>query len=397
MLRKYDVAVIGGGIIGLSCGYYLSKQGKSVIVFESNSFGNGASGACDDMILFQSKQPGINLEMAFESLELYKGLSDELDTDLGLKNHGGMVLIETDEELSIMEDFVKKQRNYNLKVDLIDKKAMIKKQPYLSSQFIASTYSDMDSQVDPFSVMLGFFHRGKALGMEVLFRTEIVDIDRDSAGDFILTASNSNVFGAETVVNAAGAWAGNIAAMVGESCPMTPKRGQLLITEKIPAVGETNLWTAKYLVTKLIPDAPVRQTSEERKLGLAFSFTRTKDGNYLIGSTREYAGFEKKTTYEGINSLARQAVEYLPVMNEIHFIRAIAGLRPSTPDGKMLLGESDNTKGFYTAAGHEGDGISLAPITGKVISNMVCGKAYDKRLNELSPGRFVKENMEVAL
>ncbi|PKL12600.1 MAG: FAD-binding oxidoreductase [Spirochaetae bacterium HGW-Spirochaetae-8] len=396
MVQKYDVIVIGGGIIGLSCAYYLSKNNQRVLVLESGGFADGASGSCDDMILFQSKKPGINLELAFESLELYKSLREELDDDLGFANYGGMVLIQNADELEIMERFVQQQRSFGLDVEILSKAEMRARQPFLSERFIASTYSPMDAQADPFAVMHGFSRAGAKRDMTIVRHTPVIGIERDSHGDFVVSAANDRKYRAPRVVNAAGTWAGQIANLVGESIPITPKRGQIIITEKIPVVGQTNLWSAKYLVTKLDPNYQVASSETERELGLAFAFTRSSGDSYLIGSTREYAGYDKKTTMEGIRAIIQQAVSYLPVLKDVHFIRAIAGLRPSTPDGKMILGEHQNLSGFFTAAGHEGDGISLAPITGKLLAEMVCSGKMDQRLSELSPNRFLHSDKEEA-
>jgi sarcosine oxidase subunit beta len=396
MNGAYDVAVIGGGIIGLSCGYYLTKRGKRVVVLESGGFADGASGACDDMILFQSKKPGINLELAFESLELYRSLRAELDDDLGFENYGGMVLIENQKELMIMEEFVEQQRSYGLDVEILDRPDMLKRQPFLADRFIASTYSPMDSQADPFAVMHGFSRKGVELGMLIVRRSPVTGIERDGSGDFLISTGRGDHFSAAQIVNAAGAWAGGIAALVDENVPITPKRGQIIITEKIPMLGQANLWSARYLVTKLKSGYEIDATEEERELGLAFALTRSAGSSYLIGSTREFVGYDKRTTIGGIRAIVRQAFATVPVLRDVHFIRAIAGLRPSTPDGRMILGEHAGTAGFFTAAGHEGDGISLAPVTGKLMAAMVCGDAAEPRLEELSPDRFVaaaKENV----
>lgn len=387
MVQPYDVAIVGGGIIGLSCGYYLAKRKKRVVVLEAGGFGDGASGACDDMILLQSKKPGINLELAIESLELYRALRSELQDDLGFANYGGMVLIRSQQELRLMEEFVQQQRSYGLEVEILDEKEMHKRQPFISRDFIASTYSSIDAQADPFAVMHAFERTGRELGMTVRRQTPVLAIACDRHGDFLLTTPKETYL-APQVINAAGAWANQVASLVGLHVPITPKRGQIVITEKIPPVGQTNLWSAKYLVTKLKEGVEIPLSEEEQELGLGFAFTRSAGDTYLIGSTREEVGYDKQTTLKGIRALVRQAVSFIPLLAEVNFIRVIAGLRPATPDGKMILGEHENLHGFYTAAGHEGDGISLAPITGKLMASILCDGKKEERLNELSPSRF---------
>jgi len=107
---------------------------------------------------------------------------------------------------------------------------------------------------------------------------------------------------------------------------------------------------------------------------LGFAFTGTHNGNYLIGSTRENAGFDKTTNPEALGLIAAQVRKYFPIIADAHIIRSFAGLRPSTEDGMPFLGEVPGQPGFFMAAGHEGDGIALAPITGVFMADLVCGK-----------------------
>ncbi len=396
MIKTTDVIIIGAGIIGLSSGYYLSKAGRRVILLEAGGFADGASGACDDMILFQSKKPGINLELAFESLELYKSLRSELDDSLGFQNLGGMVLIESEQELQVMEEFVTQQRSYGLDVDLLSRKELLKRQPYVDDRFIASTYSPLDSQAYPFAVMHALARSGRDTGMEVYHHSPVAEIRKDGNGDFLVKTEGGRIYQAPVLVNAAGAWASRIGAFLGQDIPIEPKRGQIIITEKVPPLGETNLWSAKYLVSKLKTGFEIESTETEKRLGLGFAFTRTEGDSYLIGSTREMVGYDKGTTLEGIRAIIDQAVSFLPILKDVKFIRAIAGLRPSTPDGKMILGEHEEVPSFYTSAGHEGDGISLAPITGKLLADMICSGKSEPRLEELSPNRFLTNVEEVS-
>ncbi|AOT72645.1 NAD(P)/FAD-dependent oxidoreductase [Geosporobacter ferrireducens] len=394
MKRAYDVVVIGGGIIGLSSAYYLTKTGKRVLLIEKNEIGSGASGACDDMILLQSKKPGISLALAMESLEMYRSLSKELNLDLEFESRGGMILIETQQQLEVMEAFVAQQRKSGLEVEVIDRKAVVKKQPYVKDTVIASTYSSKDAQVNPLKVMRGFLGKGISNGLQVIRRSTITSIDQKK-DYWKISLDDGMQVEAEYVINAAGAWAAEIGTMIDLEIPVKPKKGQIVVTEQIPQVGQANVWSAAYIASKLKPEMIDNIHDEYRKMGIGFAFTQATDGNYLIGSTREDVGFDKGTTFKAINMMIKQAVDFFPVLKNVHMIRCFSGLRPATADGKPIIGEVPHKKGFYIAAGHEGDGIALAPITGKVIAEMIEQKESHVDLRELNLKRF-RQEMEVS-
>jgi sarcosine oxidase subunit beta len=176
--------------------------------------------------------------------------------------------------------------------------------------------------------------------------------------------------------------------MIDIDIPITPKKGQILVTEQIPPIGETNVWSAEYIVSKLKPEMNKKKNDIFSKLGIGFSFTQTSDGNYLIGSTRENVGYNKETNLVALNILVNQAVDFFPIMKNVNIIRTFAGLRPASDDGKPIIGEVESRKGFYIASGHEGDGIALAPITGKLISDMINGTKITYNMDELSIKRF---------
>ncbi|HCL90607.1 MAG TPA: FAD-binding oxidoreductase [Candidatus Atribacteria bacterium] len=389
MKKVYDVIIIGAGIIGLSTAYYLTQKGKKVLILEKKEIGAGASSACDDMIFLQSKKPGILLQMALESLEMYKYLSKELETDLEFQTRGGMILIENQEQLRIMEDFVYKQRSYGLDVELIDKRDVKEKQPFISDRVIASTYSPIDSQVNPFRVMRGFYLKSLEKGMEIKKGAPVIALKKLSDGSWKVLTTENKYYHTRVVVNAAGAWAAEVGKMVGIKIPIKPKKGQIAVTEQIPCLGETNIWDADYIVTKLIPALAEKRGRILSQLGIGLSFTQTHDGNYFIGGTREFVGFDSKTTYQGISNIIPQALKFFPVLKNVHIIRAFAGLRPASLDGKPFLGEVKVKEGFFIAAGHEGDGIALAPITGKIMAQMICGETPSLPVGELSPDRLL--------
>jgi len=386
-----DVLVFGAGVTGLSIAYSLCKKGKKVIVAEKSIMGAGASASCDDMILLQSKKPGILLEMAFKSLEIFKELEKDLPNNIELENRGGMILIENDFQLKAMEEFAASQNQYGLGVKIVDKKEVKKRQPNVSDHIIAATYCSRDSQVNPMELMKGYRLAALSKGMDLRVRVYPVEVKQNSS-KWTTRLSDGTVVESEAIVNATGAFANEVCSLVGMEIPITPLKGQVLVTEQLPRLGETNVWSALYIASKLKKSELVGETNPmAEKYGLGFAFSGTHNGNYLIGSTREKAGFDRTTVPEAISLLGNQARHFFPVIGKAHIIRTFAGLRPSTPDGMPFVGEVSSLPGFYMAAGHEGDGIALSPVTGKVIADMISGEATGFDLTALKADRFMEK------
>ena len=340
------------------------------------------------MILLQSKRPGILLTLAMESLALYRQLAKDLPLEIDLENRGGMVLIETQDQLPLMENFVKEQQKLGLDVTFLDKKDLRKRQPHISNHILASTYSPMDSQVNPLKVMQAFAVAAQNQGLIIKKGSGVSQIVFHKDYHWEVITEDKESFTAEFVVNAAGAWAGLLAKLIDLDVPIRPKRGQIAVTEKIPALGDTNIWSADYIVMKLNPELAKGRRQILNDLGIGLAMSQTSEGNYFIGGTREFAGFDNSTHFQAINLVIQEATRFFPILQNVHVIRTFAGLRPASDDGKPFIGPVADYPGFFMAAGHEGDGIALAPITGKLIAEMITNKPLALDIKELSPARL---------
>ena len=189
------------------------------------------------------------------------------------------------------------------------------------------------------------------------------------------------LIGTETVVNAAGIYAPEIGKMVGLDIPITPRRGQLLVTEALPAFLTRCLLSAGYIAAKYDPGLTEGET-------WGISVEQTGNGNVLLGSTREFVGFDKRTTPDAVKRIASETTRIIPRLKDAHVIRAFAGLRPYTSDGLPILGKVSSLEGFVMAAGHEGDGIALSPITGQVIAELIVDGKPSIPLDPFSLERF---------
>jgi sarcosine oxidase subunit beta len=357
---------------------------------EKGDLAAGSSGACDGLIFLQSKKPGIHLQLAMESRKRFARLRSSLPVAIEYRECGGMVVIESDEELAVMHEFVKEQQKIGLDVTLLNADRARQLEPHLSEHILGATRSPLDGQVNPIALTLGFALGAKNLGAQVITGATIHGIDTTS-GRVSAVETDTGRFEADIIVNAAGSYAPEIGTMVGLPIPIKPRRGQIIVTEACPPMLNHCMISAKYIAAKFNPEIA-------KAGGEGISIEQTENGNFLLGSTREFVGYDKRTTSKGLQSIAAKTAGIVPALKQVNVIRAFAGLRPYTPDGLPILGPVADVPGFFMAAGHEGDGIALSPITGELIAQMIITGKSDFPLDAFRLSRFnvTREDVEVA-
>jgi sarcosine oxidase subunit beta len=378
--KTAEVLIIGAGVIGASIAFHLTRHGIKPLVIEKNDPASGSSGACDGLVFLQSKRPGLHLQLALESRQRFDDLVDILGKDIEFRNPGGMCLIESETELGAMRLFADEQRRSGLKVELIDGDEARCREPSLSQKVIAATYSALDSQVNPYALTFALLRAAKSAGARILVGEGVTGIERAAGGVSGVLTDNGRIR-APVVVNAAGAWAAEVGRMAGLDIPITPRRGQILVTAAVPPLLRHCLISAQYVAAKFNPELAT-------KGGMGFSLEQAENGNILIGSTREFVGFDRRTTFDGIRTIADRIASVIPALKRVPVIRTFGGLRPYTPDGLPIIGKVEGLEGFIMAAGHEGDGIALSAITGELIADLIAGGRTQFPLDAFRLERF---------
>lgn len=389
-MKNYDVIIIGGGIIGCSTAYYLSTAGKKVLIVEKKGIGSGTSSACDGFIYLQTKKAGIHLKMAMESAKIYENLSEELGYDVHYKKTGGLILIENEELLEIMEHVVEEQKKEGIEIDIISGDLAREMEPALSKDIMAASYSDWDGHINPIDATLGYSKGAEDNGAEIWANTTVDDlIIKDGKVEGVVTSKGE--VKAEYVVNACGVWATEIGKMAGLDMPIKPRRGHTLVTEALAPMFNKVLLDARYIAIKHHPEMAENTDDRSLQLGIGLSIEQTESGNILIGNNREFAGFDTDTSFEVTKEIAKYCSRFVPFLKDVNIIRTFTGLRPYTPDGMPILGKVEGLEGLIMAAGHEGDGIALAPMTGVLMTELITEGETSLPLDLFSYSRFAEK------
>lgn len=374
-MHKYDVVVVGGGVIGTALTWNLCRMGKRVVLLEKTDLCHGSAGATDGYITPHTKQTGYHLELALESCKLYETLEKEIDSDIDIEldlHCGGLQVCEDEAQWELISDNKEKLSAGGLELYMLNIDETRKIEPAISPKLRGAMYSPIAGSVNPFRLTLAFADHAKKMGARIEIETEAAAVIFDGACVAGVRAAGENWYG-DYVVNCCGSWGGAFAKLAGLDIPITPKRGQIVVSEPAPPLIKTVMQTGLYPIIKFHPEL----ITDERifRLGLGFGIEQTRDGTMLISGTRELAGFDRRNTLECIEGIVRTARTYIPAIADLHFIRCFSGLRPYTPDGLPVLGRVSQTPGFVMCCGHEGDGIALAPVSGKLVAeDIVYGK-----------------------
>jgi len=405
MNRTYDVVIAGGGVIGASCAYQLSKRGNLRIALidakrpgnatrasagglwaigESVGLGcgviffrmmsqkhkreaNGAAVAVDSStphILPQSF-----FDFALQSNALYPGLHQELmarhGMDFKFERTGLKYVIYDDEDRLYAEHIVAQIPHLAHEVRWLDRDALRKAEPAVSHHAHGALEFLCDHQVSPFRLADAYTEGARQNGVDLFLNTNVTGVLHQ--GDRVVGVKTDveGEFHCQTLINAGGAWAAELSEMAtGLSIPVKPVKGQILLTERMPKLLQGCLTTADcYMAQK-------------------------DNGEILIGSTTEDKGFDVTTTYPEINGLVQGAVRCIPELAQINLKRSWAGLRPGSPDELPILGPVQSVSGYLNACGHFRTGILTSAITGVLIDKVLHEEALPLDLTPFLADRF---------
>ncbi len=374
-----DVVVVGAGVVGAACAYYAARAGLSVTVVDRGAVASGTTGAGEGNILVSDKEPGPELELSLLSNRLWRELADLGGFEFEAK--GGLVVAETPEILDALTALAGKQELHGVRHTPVAAGELHGYEPHLAHGLAGGAFYPQDAQVQPMLAAARLLQH--APGAVVRTGVTVTGLLRD--GDRVTgVRTDHGDIAAGAVVNAAGTWGGEVAALAGLDLPILPRRGFVLVTE--PAAGRLGVPLVRHKVYTAAYVTDV--ASDSAGLSASAVVEGTPAGPILIGASRERVGHDRTTSIPVLETLARQAVALFPVLAARRVIRAYCGFRPYCPDHLPVIGADPRAPGLYHACGHEGAGIGLAPATGHLIAGLLTGAAPAFDATPFRPERF---------
>jgi glycine oxidase len=355
-VNSCDVIIAGAGIIGVSLGLELRRRGTKVLVLDRGEPGQEASSAAAGMLAPSDPETPVALRpLALESARMFPEYLAMLEEFAGMRvdfrRHGTIALLDPSSAVAAPPEYTRLSADDLRRLEpQIQSHAL---ENNLLQRNAHSAFFIQEDTVDPRLLMRAAISAARNRGVEIRANTEVKDIR--FRGDQIEVLTDSGKLTAGIAVNCRGAWSG---------APVKPRKGQMLYLQP----------SQQGLLQHVVhaPDVYIVPRST---------------GKILVGATVEDVGFDKSVAPATIKDLLSAAARYLPALDSAPIVESWAGLRPGTPDDLPILGPAEAPR-VFVASGHFRNGILLAPISAKIMADLVTGNAPSMDISAFAISRF---------
>lgn len=377
--ENFDAIIIGAGSVGVPTVFFLAKAGLKVLVLDNKpSLGQASNKAAIGGIRATHSDPS-KAWLCQRSLQIFSTWKEEYGDEIEWKKGGYVYAVYRKEDESSLKALLVKQKSWKMNIDWLDANALLDVIPDLNPvDLLGGTFSPDDGHASPLLSLFAFYKHALAHNAKFHFNEAVTGFTKQN-GKITGVQTTNGQYSSNIIINAAGAWAGELGKLAGVSIPINPESHEAGITEPIRT----------FMDPMIVDIRPMGITSN-------FYFYQHATGQILFCYSPEppIQGFDTRVTSDFLPTAAQRLLALIPRLQNIRVRRTWRGLYPMTPDGSPFLGSVADTPGMILAAGMCGQGFMLGPGVGELLAASIIGsadKAQKKILQNLSLSRSISQ------
>jgi len=365
---KPDVIIVGGGVIGTACAYFLSRRGLRVLILEGRHLGAGASGAAASMINTGAigGAPEALRPFLVESPRLILELAKDFDRPLEIIRGGSLYVAMNEQEVGELKPLFEEARKKGIDCRLLDRPEVHRLEPLLGPEVVGAFHNPIDYHVNPFRLCEGYLHAALQRGADITYGIRVRDV-KVSNDRIDRVVTDRGDYHADWIVVAAGAYTPQVLSSMDIEIPIVPARGQVIITEACPPMT--------HHILLFLSDLYVKQTDS---------------GNFYLGSHTEFEGFKNRITFETITTYARVLARSVPILARLRALWFFAAFRPISADDLPIIGPVPDCSRLILASGHGRAGMRYSASTGKAVSEFIIDGKTELPIDAFAVDRFAQ-------
>jgi len=365
MTKRYDIAVIGAGIMGMATAYYLSKNKIKLAVIDKEYIGSGATGRCIAGIRQQFSTPA-SIAVMKENVSLFSQMEEEFGFSVEFYQGGYLLLAHNEEMVEVFKSNITIQKKEGINVSLLSPKEALSVMPKLNIEgLLAAAYCPDDGQAYPFAVLKGYKTKIDERKGDFFLHNPVIKFEKKEK--FLLYLEDGTVIEAEKVLLSAGPWSKKLGQQIDIDLPLFPERHEAMVTERIPRIIEPMI-------------------VDYRKDGCYFQQLLTGQVIGCYTPSPNVPGISQNSSREFLLEMGARMVRLVPELESAAILRHWAGSYNMTPDGNPIIDKTpvDN---LYIASGMSGHGFMFGPALSKHLAHFIGNDEWDIDFSEFSFSR----------
>jgi D-hydroxyproline dehydrogenase subunit beta len=371
------VAVVGAGIVGAATAFELQRRGVDVALLDRGAVSSGTTGLGEGNVLCSDKDAGPELDLTVAGLGVYDELEERFGARARIRRKGALIVHREAEGWA-----GEPERLARLSAAGVDGRSVVADElramePELTGEVQGASFFPRDLQCDPRAIAQALAEAVARVHTGVT--VEAIDA---AAGRVTGLRTSAGSLSCAAVVVAAGPWGRDLVEAAGVVLPLEARKGQLV---RLRAARPDE----RFIRHKIVEAAYLASVaSGDAGLQVTTVVETTWDGDVLVGSSRERRGFDLAVDDAVSEAMLDRAAQLFPGLRELSVEDAWAGLRPWLPDHLPAIGRSNAVDGLWLATGHEGAGVALGPVTGRLIAQLYAAERPEVDAEPFSPDRF---------